>query len=58
MLLCGRALSNCKNKSLAIDPTPGVYSRRRRAEIVAAPLLAWVEPGQGEHRSSVQPGVS
>lgn len=58
MFLCGRALSNCRNKSLAIHPTPGVYSWRSWAEIVPAPLLAWVEPGQGEHRCSVQCGAS
>lgn len=43
---CGRALSNCRNKFHAPDPTPGAYSRRRRAESVPAPLLACVEPGR------------
>lgn len=37
--------------------TPGVYSWRR-AEIVPAPLLAWVEPGQAENRHSIQCGAS
>lgn len=53
MFLCGRALlliqcriNLCRNKSLATDPTPGVYSWRRRAEIVPAPLLARVESGR------------
>lgn len=52
---CGRALNKCRNKFHAADPTPGAYSWRRRAEIVPAPLLACVEPGQGEH--STQCGV-
>lgn len=54
---CGRALSNCRNKSHAPDPTSGAYSWRRRAEIAPAALLACVEPGQGEHRYSTQCGV-
>lgn len=50
---CGRALSNWRNKFLASHPTHGVHSWRRRAEIVPAPLLARVEPGQGGTASSV-----
>lgn len=45
---CGRALSNCRNKSHAPDPAPGAYSWRRRAEIVPAPLLACVEPERAQ----------
>lgn len=57
---CGRALSNCRNKSCATDPTPGIYLWRRRAEIVPAASLACVQPGQGKHRwvESIQCGAS
>lgn len=56
---CGRALSNCRNKSLATYPNPwSLFMEKEEVEIVPAPLLAWVEPGQGEHRYSIQCGAS
>lgn len=46
---CGRALSNCRNKFHAPDPTPGAYSWRRKAESVPAPLLAvWSQAGRAQ----------
>lgn len=50
-LECGRALNNYRNKSLALDPTPGVHSWRGGQRWFQH--LCWPGWSQGEHRYSI-----
>lgn len=54
---CGRALSKCRNKSLAADPNPWSLFMEEGRDC-SSTFVSLVEPGQGENRHSIQCGAS
>lgn len=54
---CGRALSKCRNKSLAADPNPWSLFMEEGRDC-SSTFVSLVEPGQGENRYSIQCGAS